>query len=182
MEVTKFCHSGSRHTALRSTVRSMPTVFERGPYLGAAVLCERAIQEPDGVLTLVRVIDKITGTVIVPQGHDPDQMPPFMVSLTLIIMLRAGEARGNYVVKVRPEAPTGAQLAATELPVSFTGSDDAQGVNLLVNLNFGAQYEGLHWFDVLLDDLLLTRVPLHIEYQPGQEPTPPAPRAPENSE
>jgi|ERR1022692_2081742 hypothetical protein len=160
----------------------MPTAFEHGPYLGAAVLCERAIQEADGVLTLVRMIDKITGTVVVPQGHDPNVMPPFMVSLTMVVMLRAGEARGNYTIKVRPETPIGTQLAPTELPVSLVGTSDAQGVNLLLNLNLGAQHQGLHWFDVLLDDELLTRVPLHIEYQPAQEPTPRGPQAPGNSE
>jgi Family of unknown function (DUF6941) len=160
----------------------MPTIFERGPYLGAAVLCERAIQEPDGVLTLVRVVDKITGTVVAPLGLEPGQMPPFMVSLTLVIMLRAGEARGNYVVKVRPEDPTGEQLTPTEVPVSLRGDDDGAGFNILLNLNFGVQHEGLHWFDVLLGEELLTRVPLHIEYQLAQAPQPPGPPAPENSE
>jgi hypothetical protein len=51
----------------------MPTVFETGPYLVTAVLCERAIQENDGVLSLIRMVDKITNTIAV---RDPSCRKP----------------------------------------------------------------------------------------------------------
>jgi len=143
----------------------MPMVYETGPYLVAAVLCERVIQENDGVLTFIRIIDKITATAAGPSPVVPDRMPPVPVNLTLAIVLRPGEARGRHRVTVRPEAPSGQRLPEVELPVTFAGSADT-GANLLVNLNMIAQEEGLYWFDTLLNDDLLTRTPLRIEYSP----------------
>lgn len=143
----------------------MPTVFERGPYLVTAAFCERAIQERDGVLSLIRMIDKITSTVAGPGPVVPDRMPPIPVNLTLAVVLKPGEARGRFMVKVRPEAPSGQRLAEVELPVSFTGAPDT-GANLLFGVNMIATEEGVYWFDTLMDDQLLTRTPLRIEYSP----------------
>jgi hypothetical protein len=160
----------------------MPTVFENGPYLVSALLSERTIQETDGVLTLVRVVDKVTASPVSLTEAQPSEMPAFLVSLYLTIILKAGRARGNYLLAVRPEDPTGAMLPASENPITFTGTDDGAGANVLINMNLGVQHVGLYWFDVLLDDQLLTRVPLRIEYQPVQDARPQAPVAPASSE
>jgi hypothetical protein len=154
----------------------MPTVFETGPYLVTATLCELSIQENDGVLSLIRMIDKITNAIIGPSATVPEAMPALAVNLTMVIMLKPGEARGRYTVKVRPEMPSGQRLPDTELPVSFAGAPDA-GVNLIFKINLMASEEGLYWFDVLLDEHLLTRTPLRIEYSPlrtGTLPSQPA--------
>jgi hypothetical protein len=153
----------------------MPTVFETGPYLITAVLCERAIQENDGVLSLIRMVDKITNTIAGPSPTVPDTMPPVSVNLTLVIVMKPGEARGRYMITVRPEAPSGQQLSEVELPVSFAGSPDT-GANVLFGINMIATEEGVYWFDILLDGQLLTRTPLRIEYSPrrtGVQATPP---------
>ena len=35
----------------------------------------------------------------------------------------------------------------------------------MFTLNLVAEQEGLYWFDVLLDDTLLTRIPFRVIYQ-----------------
>jgi hypothetical protein len=57
-------------------------VFERGPYVIAAAFCERALQERDGVLSLIRIIDKWTTAVTGPAPIVPDRMPPVPVNPT----------------------------------------------------------------------------------------------------
>jgi hypothetical protein len=141
----------------------MPVVFPDGPFLIAAVMCEKVLTDKDGAISMIRAVDKITATATGPVV--PEQMPPTQVNLSLVIMLKAGEARGRFMVKIRPEAPGGVRLAETELPVSFPGAPDA-GANLIVNFGLVAAHEGLYWIDILLDDQLLTRSPLRIEYQP----------------
>jgi Family of unknown function (DUF6941) len=160
----------------------MPTVFEDGPYLNSALLSERTIQETDGVLTLVRVVDKLTATPAIRTEPQSTQMPAFLASLYLTVILRAGRARGDYLLTVRPVDPTGAQLPDSDNTVTFTGNDDGAGANVLINMNLGVQHEGLYWFNILLNGQLLTRVPLHIEYQPVQDAQLQAPAAPANSE
>jgi Family of unknown function (DUF6941) len=167
---------------LRSTVQPMPTVFKDGPYLNSALLNERTIQEIDGVLTLVRVVDKVTTRAFGTTEPQPAEMPAFMASLYLTVILRAGRARGDYLLTVRPEDPTGAQLPGSENQLTFTGTDDGAGASVIINMNLGIQHEGLYWFNILLNDQLLTRVPLRIEYQPVQDAQLQAPAAPANSE
>jgi hypothetical protein len=156
----------------------MPTVFEEGPYLNGAVLCERAIQETDGVITIVRIVDKVVAQPLPIANAPPTSaMQPFPLSLSLVVLIKAGGARGSYTLAIRPQDPTGTQLQALETPLSFTGTDDGQGANVVINLNLGIQHEGLYWFDVILTGELLTRVPLHIEYRPAGDQPPPAPQA-----
>jgi hypothetical protein len=162
----------------------MPTVFEGGPYLNAAVLCERAIQETDGVLTIVRAVDKVVAQPRPGAGDTAAHattMRPFPLSLSLVVLMKAGQARGDYTLAIRPQDPTGSQLPVLETPLSFAGTDDGQGVNVVINLNLGIQHEGLYWFDVLLTGELITRLPLRIEYRQAGDRLPPAPQAHETS-
>jgi hypothetical protein len=45
----------------------------------------------------------------------------------------------------------------------FEGED--RGVNLILNLNIVVDQEGVYWFNVLLEDQFVTRIPLRIFYQ-----------------
>ena len=40
--------------------------FDQGPYLSAALLCEKVLEEKDGVKSAIRIIDRVTRTVTGP--------------------------------------------------------------------------------------------------------------------
>lgn len=144
-------------TAGISRLRRMPMVFEQGPYLTVAAICDKALQEKDGVISLIRVVDKLTSSAVGPDA--PEQMPPFPVNLSLVIMLRAGETSSTHTITIRPQAPAPTPSPPeTEVPVSFSGVP-GEGTNLVVNLAFVTATEGQYWFDILLDGHLLSRVP-----------------------
>ena len=140
-----------------------------GPFLQLASFCEKVLTEGDGVLSLIRIVDRITQTAT---GVEvPEDMPPFVISdLKLVITLKAGEARGRFAVKIRPEDPSGSQLRPFEVPVHLIAGN--QGVNLITDMQFPVQHEGVYWFDIFFapggggDDWLLTRIPLEVQYQP----------------
>jgi hypothetical protein len=143
-------------------------VDNRGPYVALAVICERVLQEKDEVLSIIRVIDRVFHSVA---GADvPDTLAPFTWDFTLLVVLRSGEARGRYNVAIRPEAPSGQRMDTQSVPVLLEGEE--RGVNLIFAMSFRFEFEGLYWFDVLLEDpktsqeRLLTRVPLRVVYQP----------------
>jgi hypothetical protein len=140
-----------------------------GPYINAALLCERAIQESDGVLTLVRVIDKLTASSL--PGQEPSGFQPFQAALTLVVILRAGESSAA-TVRIVPREPDGHALQAHDTEVTFGGDDQARGRNLLVTMNLGVKYEGLYWFDVIVDGSQISRIPLRVEYVPAVDPGP----------
>jgi hypothetical protein len=129
------------------------------------------LQEQDGVLSLIRIIDRLILGATGPEA--PDEMPPIPVNFTLLVVLKAGAARGRFQVRLSLEGPSGQTLPPeATLPVQFEGEGD-RGVNLIVPVGMQIEQEGLYWFDVWLggpryeqQEELLTRVPLRIVYQP----------------
>lgn len=132
-----------------------------GPWLTAALICERVLQEADGTLSAIRIVDRITNSAI-GQGT-PAEMPPMPVNLTLLIALKAGAAHGRHDLKVELEGPNGLRTPVAEtISVLFEGED--RGANVVLALNWIAQHEGLYWFDVVLNERLVSRVPLRVVY------------------
>jgi hypothetical protein len=146
---------------------------DTGPHVQAAMLCEKVIEDKQNVLTLVRVVDELTHTVVGPEV--PDEMPQFTTDLTMVVMLKADQARGRYSIKIRPWEPSGRDLPVVQTPLHLTPGYG--GVNLVLPFQFPIEHEGVYWFDVLFstgpghEDRLLSRVPLHVKYQPQRVTT-----------
>src|SRR6266699_307056 len=101
------------------------------PYLNAAVICEKGLQEKDETLSVIRMIDRFNVTVSA--LGSPENLPPIPLNLTVLISLKSGKARGRSTVKLRIESPSGLKLPDQLLPVLFEGED--RGVNLVIVLN-----------------------------------------------
>lgn len=143
--------------------------FQYGPYLQTAVICDKVLQEKDGVCSAIRIIDRITRTAMGPTPAK--QMEPFTHPLALLLAMKAGQARGTYQVEIRPVKPNAEQsLPSLRSTVFFEGPDE-RGVNLVSEMIIGFDQEGLWWFDVYLNDRRITRIPLRIVYLP--QPTNP---------
>ena len=138
----------------------MVKVFERGPYIQAALICEKVIEDKEGVLTLVRVIDRVTHSLIGPGA--PEKMPPINYPLSLVVMLKSGPARGTYPLRVDLEHPNAERQPGAIFPVHLEGEE--RGQNLILNMTVLFKEPGLYWFDVYFEDNLLTRIPLRVLY------------------
>jgi hypothetical protein len=131
-----------------------------GPFLIAALFCEKVLHEKDGVLSLIRVVDRFTHT------NTPDKMPAFPIQISILLGLRSGDIKGKQEVVINPITPSGKTLPKTSLPVLFEGAD--QGANLNITYAFVAEEEGLYWFDIILNGNSITKMPLRITYQKTQ--------------
>lgn len=140
----------------------MTNDLSTGPYLQMAFFCEKVLEEKDGVSSAIRIVDRITHTATGPEP--PEKMPPVPIALTAVISFKSGRARGRHVLKIRPETPSANRLAELSLPLQFEGED--RGAQAVMQVRLQAEEEGLYWFDVFLDDVLVTRMPLRIVYQP----------------
>lgn len=131
-----------------------------GPYVQVATLCEKALQEADGVLSIIRVVDRM---IVTAQGSEvPTELPQGHLQLTLVVTLKSDDARGRHPVSLRIQQPSGVYLPERTFDVMFEGEE--RGVNLILQLQIEA-LEGLFWFDVAINQQLLTRVPLRVMYQ-----------------
>jgi len=158
--------------------------FERGPFLSCAIICERVLEEKDGVKSAIRIIDRITRAVVSP--NPPTEMEPFERDMTLLIRLKSGSARGAYPLEVRLVKPSGESPRPLMQTVYFEGEED-RGLDIVANMRIKFDFTGVYWFHIYLDGARLTQVPVRIIYMPQFRQTPgpsggqpPAPEPPKN--
>ena len=135
-----------------------------GPYVCYAAFCEKVLQEKDGVVSLVRIVDRITLTPPPGVAFEQASLPPF--ALTLAIGLKSGDARGTHQITVRGRSPVGGGEMNMNLSALFEGDD--RGVALFATVNLQLKDDGLYWFDVLFEGQRLTSVPLRVLVQQTQ--------------
>lgn len=132
----------------------------RGPFITTAAFCETLLTEASGVLTLVRIVDRITHTAVGP--NPPEEMPTFSVDWTLVITLKSGDVRGSHPVKITPELPSGETRDPVILSAHFEGG--SKGVNLVSQIGMLLSMPGIYWFHIHVNDELMTKVPLEVIY------------------
>jgi hypothetical protein len=144
----------------------MPPDEITGPYLTTAVLCQSVLQEATGHLSLIRLTDSL-GVM----GQLPE-MQPIPVTLHAVVSFRAGFARGKQEIRINGITPSRQGFVTASQFVYFEGED--RGVNAVFVLNLILSEEGVYWFDVLLEGVTVTRMPLRILYQRLAQQVPPA--------
>lgn len=134
-----------------------------GPHVQLATFCDKVLVEQDGVLSVIRAIDRIMVSAQAVGAPAPAELPEGgVLAATLVVALKAGDAQGRHPVTIRAQQPSGAYLPDQQFDAMF--ERDERGVNLILNLGLPA-IEGLYWFEVLVNDAQLTRVPLRVMYQ-----------------
>jgi hypothetical protein len=135
-----------------------------GPFLQAAFFCEKVLQEKDGVMSAIRLVDRFTLSSSA-EGA-PDLMPEINVGISILIAFKSGDVKGKLELKVRPVAPSGQELPGFVGPLLFEGAD--RGSSVVIQYGLSAKEEGIYWFDVILDNKLITKMPLRIIYEKTQ--------------
>lgn len=134
-----------------------------GPYVAVATLCERVLEEKDGVLSLIRVVDRFNVETFGGATAPAEMLSRLVPQTTLALVLKSGGYRGTMKVTVRVRRPNGEYAAQPkiEAPAVFDGGE--QGVAMILTMPLPVWESGLHWVDVEADGRLLTRVPLRVE-------------------
>ncbi len=141
----------------------MPMPFENGPYLEAALLCEKLLHEVDGVKSIIRVIDRVTRQAVGP--NPPIEMEPFEYGMFLYIRFKSGAARGPMTLQIRLVKPSGESPPSTTNTIIFEGEDD-RGVDIGAEMRLKFDQVGVYWFYIILNDINVTRIPFRVVYIP----------------
>jgi hypothetical protein len=136
-----------------------------GPFLQIAVFCEKVLQEKDGVVSAIRIIDRSLITI---SGENvPDPTPPINIPVVLLVRVKSGDASGKHELRIKPISPSGKELATFNFPFVLGGGELA--ANLIMNYSLKAEESGLYWFEVILNDILITKISLNVIYQKKPE-------------
>lgn len=136
-----------------------------GPFLQMAVFCEKALQEKDGVMSAIRIVDRFTLTVS--SEASPGSIPTMNLAINLIIAFKSGDIRGKMELKVRPVSPSGKEMPSFTGPLFFEGGD--HGSSIIIQYGLSAKEEGIYWFDIILNNKFVTKIPLRIIYAKATE-------------
>ena len=118
-----------------------------GPFIRSAMLCEYVLHERDGVVSYIRVVDRVLRTDTRPDA--PATLEPFAHSLYAALSFVAGDARGRHTVSMQLEGPNGLKKELANIDLQFEGSNKASAIAARLNLTLEA--EGVHWIHVQLD-------------------------------
>jgi hypothetical protein len=142
------------------------------PLVAVASVCEKVLQETDGVFSVIRLVDTLTlkQQQLAPPPDLPTDAKPVaavqILNLNLFVSLRAGGVIGTHRLGFEMRDP---HDKITELPggmpVVLNGEN---GTNYV--LTFGLPLNsppGQYWFDVLWDGDVLTTVPLKLTLEPA---------------
>jgi hypothetical protein len=131
------------------------------PWVQVAVFCQNTIVEADtGSLSVIKNVDGVTLAGMTPE------MQPTPVQLKLALILKSGEMQGPYNLKIRCNSPSEVKTEGPSFPCYFEGRD--LGIQTVMPIGLIATEPGTYWFDLLLDDQILTRLPLRVMYQQVQ--------------
>ena len=143
--------------------------FEQGPYLITAAFCENVIEDKTGVLSLIRIVDRVTVNAV---GYDvPTDMPPNDFRCKLVITLKSGKVRGTHTIRVTPHLPSGEVKPPIETAVFLEGEN--KGCNLVADMQIRLERPGVQWYQIHFDDEFLTQIPLEAIYTFTRVPQPP---------
>ena len=129
-----------------------------GPYLHTAVFCDRVLREVDGIVSLIRIVDRWT------VAGPAEQMATTLIQTNLAVLMKSGTYRGAAKVQITPTGPSGQEMASVQFPVNFEGADD-RGVAIALPIAFPVQEPGVYWFDIQISGQSLTKIPLRVLYQ-----------------
>lgn len=142
----------------------LSTNFELGPYLLAALICERVLEEKDGVLSAIRIVDRVVRSAYGPEP--PAYMEPFEYDLSFLFVLKTGENPGNFRLTVEPIKPvTNERLPPIQSTLILEPPGD-RGMNFVARAKVMLDLPGIWWFDVGLNGKRITRIPFNVIYVP----------------
>jgi hypothetical protein len=157
--------------AASERLRILSSSASPGPWLLVAAFCDRVLDDGEGNLSLDRLIGRLT---LVPEDPSaPNVMPELSHTLTFVLTILTPPGRTSAPLVLGIRSPDG-QLRVGP-PINFKFTTETPASTLVMPFQMTFHVEGLHLVEVVLDDKLITRIPLDVVYLPQKRSTnPPA--------
>lgn len=140
-----------------------------GPFLAAAFCCEQTLEDKDGTISAIRIVDRFTITLpaSVPANY-PSKTHRLPVSFNALVSFKTGDSPGTHTVRCEMVSPSGkvnerAFVQTFAFLEQYTGS-----VNVRMPIAVGVKQGGLFKMNVYLDDRFMTQVPFEIILERSQ--------------
>ncbi len=132
-----------------------------GPFLSAAFFCEKLLDEKDGTLSAIRIVDQLT---LVPSEIPLPEDKPSTFPINILVKFSSHGVGGTRELALMIKNPAGKEIELIKHPIIF--QPEFSGFNFKLALNIGLKDAGVYWLSVLLDTQLFTQIPLTVVFQP----------------
>jgi len=129
------------------------------PLVAVAQFCEKTLEEKDGVLTLVRLIDTLWVHPL-PPTLTASETTALVAETTLVITLRSGSISGPQHIDLIGRSPSGRGTIKRGFDFDLLG--ESHGQTVIFRIGMAVNEMGLFWFDVVWNNEVLTSVPLRL--------------------
>ena len=143
-----------------------------GPFIAFACICEKVLQEQDGVLSAIRIVDKLNLHKGPPNQLAPKTQASAIAGVTMLIGLKSGGYKGRGKLSLQAHSPTGKVMPGLRMATEIEFKGGVEGVNTIVNAGVPFAEEGVYWIDILYNGRILTRMPLSVSVFPELSATP----------
>ncbi len=131
------------------------------------LLCERVLNEKDGVLSVIRLVD----TFEIDQEHLPPegQRPPILMHVLILAKFLPSQGGTTHAVQLKIVRPDGqvTDVGAVTSGSTPSGKGDASvGVNVIVPLGVIPNQFGMHYVECVLDGQTVARMPFTLRLVP----------------
>lgn len=147
------------------------------PQLRAALLCDSVLEEKDGTISAIRIIDQIH--LVMPQ-MDEDAFGALAIS-ALISVYASDATRGRHRLSIRQRGLDGA-LSEVKREYEIAIGEKSAAMNLILKMNVLVKTFGVHRLEVFWDDEHLATIPFTlVEAAETPSASPPVPPTPSGS-
>ena len=136
-----------------------------GPYLNAAFLCEKVLEQKDGVLSAIRIVDRFTYNYTASPENPSTGVTTFKAIFTFVLILKSGQNPGVTNIKIVPRRPDNSALPPLNQTIHLDTPSN-KGHNVVINSNFTFDQKGVWWFEVLINDVPRTKIPMEVIFLP----------------
>jgi len=133
----------------------MSAPLQSGPYVALAVFCTRIDRQTDGSTDVIGVVESL--------NLDSPFSPPMTnnsLIMTAVVSVRGDTMRGAFPLAIRGHYADGTPGTTLSQLVEFSDAQPTATIALSIQIAIGEL--GEYWFDVTLDQRLLTRVRLDV--------------------
>ena len=137
---------------------------KHGPIFVSAFACEKILREVDGMITPVRLLTAFHAPPIeITFNEDPPRVEYRYapVYFTIVIIFVSDQSE-RFAVTLTGKKPDGTALGGGPQPGSIEMEGGLAGASLIYSLNVPSEQEGEYWFDIFIDEDLVSRVPILI--------------------
>jgi hypothetical protein len=133
-----------------------------------AFVCERILEERDGTLTAIRIVDNVQ----FPAGTTPT------ADLYVVVIAKSQSHAIDRKLHVALETPSGKKTAVSENQTIVFGPEDTptllKGTQVVIKLTMKASEAGVYWLHVNIDQEFATKVPITFTPLPQSESSAPS--------